>query len=181
MSLNHIGPLIGGGGGSSNSDGANESTAAAPTSSASQSVPECKVWRNSFNLFRSAEYQRFYWATKKEPLTYYDMNLSAQDHQTFFTCEEGDQHKPEYEMMQMAWRERNPVVRIKTAHHALEMSADCATAYILLAEEEATTIEEAEQLLRTALKIAEVNFKQSQYTQHQGHVHEAVHRQVLDG
>ncbi len=23
-------------------------------------------------------YQRFYWATNKEPLTYYDMNLSAQ-------------------------------------------------------------------------------------------------------
>ena len=48
------------------------------------------------NLFRGAEYQRFYWATNKEPLTYYDMNLSAQDHQTFFTCE-GDCGKAEYE------------------------------------------------------------------------------------
>lgn len=50
-------------------------------------MPECKVWRNPLNLYRGAEYQRFFWATNKEPLTYYDMNLSAQDHQTFFTCE----------------------------------------------------------------------------------------------
>jgi len=57
---------------------------------------ECKVWRNPLNLFRGSEYQRFYWAANKEPLTYYDMNLSAQDHQTFFTCE-GDGGKKEYE------------------------------------------------------------------------------------
>lgn len=58
--------------------------------------PECKVWRNPLNLFRGSEYQRLTWSTKKEPLTYYDMNLSAQDHQTFFTCE-ADAGKPEYE------------------------------------------------------------------------------------
>lgn len=110
------------------------------------------------NLFRGAEYQRFYWAASKEPLTYYDMNLSAQDHQTFFTCE-ADGGKAEYELMQTAWRERNPLVRIKTAHNALKLSAECAPAYILLAEEEAVTILDAEKILKHALRVAEINYR----------------------
>ena len=60
------------------------------------SVAECKVWRNPMSLIRGCEYNRFQRETKKEPLTYYDMNLSAQDHQTFFTCE-GDAGKPDLE------------------------------------------------------------------------------------
>lgn len=82
VSINHISPWIGGGEAGTGS----ESATATPTT---QSMPECKVWRNPLNLLRGAEYQRFYWATQKEPLTFYDMNLSAQDHQTFFTCEGG--------------------------------------------------------------------------------------------
>lgn len=121
-------------------------------------IPECKMWRNPMALFRGAEYQRFYWATQKEPLTFNDMNISAQDHQTFFTCE-ADAGRPEYEIMQTAWRERNPVIRIKAAHSALELNAECAPAYILLAEEEATTIVEAEQILLDALVVAETNYK----------------------
>ena len=74
MSLNHISPWLGGG----------DPPEASPSPPA---VPECKVWRNPLNLFRGAEYQRFQRAANKEPLTYYDMNLSAQDHQTFFTCD----------------------------------------------------------------------------------------------
>ncbi|CAB1314616.1 unnamed protein product, partial [Coregonus sp. 'balchen'] len=100
-----------------------------------------------------AEYSRYTWVTGKEPLTYYDMNLSAQDHQTFFT---GDtqQLKPEDTVMQKAWRERNPQARIRAAYQAIEMNHECAAAYVLLAEEEATTITEAERLFKQALRSA---------------------------
>uniref|UniRef100_A0A8C1AZT0 Suppression of tumorigenicity 7 like n=2 Tax=Cyprinus carpio TaxID=7962 RepID=A0A8C1AZT0_CYPCA len=114
-------------------------------------LSECKVWRNPLNLFRGAEYSRYTWVTGKEPLTYYDMNLSAQDHQTFFL---GDtqQLRPEDSVMQKAWRERNPQARIRAAYQAIELNRECAAAYVLLAEEEATTITEAERLFKQALK-----------------------------
>ncbi len=90
MSLNHISPWLGGGDvvqdGLGNGSGGNGSGPSIPNGNVNP-VQECKVWRNPLNLFRGAEYLRFQSATKKEPLTYYDMNLSAQDHQTFFTCE----------------------------------------------------------------------------------------------
>lgn len=163
VSLNHISPWLGG--------GDPPETAGATT----PAVPECKVWRNPLNLFRGAEYQRFQTATKKEPLTYYDMNLSAQDHQTFFTCE-ADAGKPEYEIMQTAWRERNPSARIKAAKEAIGLNIECATAYILLAEEEALDIQEAEVKFRDAFKIAETNYRRSQQLQHQNQLMESQHR-----
>ncbi|XP_047496716.1 protein ST7 homolog isoform X1 [Penaeus chinensis] len=170
VSLNHLSPWIGGG-----ENTTTENTNTNPNNNNNQqSVPECKVWRNPLNLFRGSEYQRLTWSTKKEPLTYYDMNLSAQDHQTFFTCE-ADAGKPEYEIMQTAWRERNPEVRIKSAHSALELNPECASAYILLAEEECNSIVEVEKMLKTALKYAEVNYRKSQTTQHQSPVMEALH------
>uniref|UniRef100_A0A8C7Y7Q0 Suppression of tumorigenicity 7 like n=1 Tax=Oryzias sinensis TaxID=183150 RepID=A0A8C7Y7Q0_9TELE len=155
VSVSHLRPLLGGVESSSTTglfSSVNGEAEPRP------SVSECKVWRNPLNLFRGAEYNRYTWVTGKEPLTYYDMNLSAQDHQTFFT---GDtqQLRPEDAVMQKAWRERNPQARIRAAYQLKSIQrlftcfvSRCAAAYVLLAEEEATTITEAERLFKKALK-----------------------------
>ncbi|XP_024912079.1 suppressor of tumorigenicity 7 protein homolog [Cynoglossus semilaevis] len=171
VSVSHLRPLLGGVDSSSPS---NSNTSNGEADSNRQSVSECKVWRNPLNLFRGAEYNRYTWVTGREPLTYYDMNLSAQDHQTFFTCD-SDHLRPADAIMQKAWRERNPQARISAAHEALELE-DCATAYILLAEEEATTIMEAERLFKQALKAGEGCYRRSQQLQHHGTQYEAQHR-----
>ncbi|XP_057701803.1 suppressor of tumorigenicity 7 protein-like isoform X3 [Corythoichthys intestinalis] len=150
VSVSHLRPLLGG---VENSSSAGLFSSVNGDAEPRPSVSECKVWRNPLNLFRGAEYNRYTWVTGKEPLTYYDMNLSAQDHQTFFT---GDtqQLRPEDSVMQKAWRERNPQARIRAAYQAIELNHECAAAYVLLAEEEATTITEAERLFKKALSIA---------------------------
>ncbi len=78
--------------------------------------------------------------------------------------------------MQTAWRERNPEARIKAAKDAIALNPECATAYILLSEEEATDILEAEQKLREAYRIAETNHRRSQQLQHQNSLLESSHR-----
>ncbi|XP_072540775.1 suppressor of tumorigenicity 7 protein-like isoform X1 [Salminus brasiliensis] len=150
VSVSHLRPLLGG---VENNSSAGLFSSANGEVEQRPSVSECKVWRNPLNLFRGAEYSRYTWVTGKEPLTYYDMNLSAQDHQTFFTCDT-QQLKPEDTVMQKAWRERNPQTRIRAAYQAIELNHECAAAYVLLAEEEATTIIEAERLFKQALKFA---------------------------
>ncbi|CAF0940433.1 unnamed protein product [Brachionus calyciflorus] len=139
------------------------------------SIPECKVWKNPMSLFRGAEYSRLTEANGKEPLTFYDMNLSAQDHQTFFTCEY-DEGKADYEIMQRAWRERNPSTRITLANEALAKNSECTPALILLAEEEAQTIVDAEKLFKQALKFADMAYKKSLQAQEQGHNLESLHK-----
>ncbi|XP_057194958.1 suppressor of tumorigenicity 7 protein-like [Triplophysa rosa] len=148
VSVSHLRPLLGG---VENSSSAGLFSSVNGDAEQRSNVAECKVWRNPLNLFRGAEYSRYTWVTGKEPLTYYDMNLSAQDHQTFFL---GDtqQLRPEDAVMQKAWRERNPQARIRAAYQAIELNRECAAAYVLLAEEEATTIAEAERLFKQALK-----------------------------
>lgn len=91
VSLNHLSPWLGG--------GAEEPEGTVPTDRgppSAASTGECKVWRNPLSLLRGAEYSRFLAATRREPLTFYDMNLSAQDHQTLFTCE-ADAGRPDCE------------------------------------------------------------------------------------
>lgn len=122
---------------------------------------ECKVWRNPMALFRGAEYTRFQRETGQEPLTYYDLNLSAQDHQTYFCCE-ADNGKEDMEIMSLVWRERDSQMRISEAKKALKINPECAPALILLAEEFCQTISEVEEYLRKALRIVESMYRRSQ-------------------
>jgi tetratricopeptide (TPR) repeat protein len=80
------------------------------------------------------------------------------------------------EIMQTAWRERDPQARINAAKTALERNPDCATALILLAEEEATQIQEVEKLFKQALKAAEGSYRKSQQFQNTSQLQELQHR-----
>ncbi|XP_043572299.1 suppressor of tumorigenicity 7 protein homolog isoform X3 [Chiloscyllium plagiosum] len=173
VSVSHLRPLLGAV--DNNLPSVNFTASNGEAESNRQNVSECKVWRNPLNLFRGAEYSRYTWVTGREPLTYYDMNLSAQDHQTFFTCDT-DHVRPADAVMQKAWRERHAQARMKAAYQALELNNECATAYVLLAEEETTTILEAEKLFKQALKAGEVCYRRSQQLQHHGPQQEAQHR-----
>jgi len=155
--------------------GGNSCSSNSNSSNPISNIPECKVWKNPMSLLRGAEYSKLTLSNGKEPLTFYDMNLSAQDHQTFFTCE-SDDGKCEYEVMQRAWRERNPSTRVSLANEALNKSSDCTPALILLAEEEAQTIIESEKLFKQALKYADVAYKKSLQAQEQGHNLENLHK-----
>ncbi|CAI4224347.1 unnamed protein product [Auanema sp. JU1783] len=130
----------------------------------SKPIAECKVWRNPMALFRGAEYNRFKSIVFLDPLTFHDMNLSAQDHQSFFTCEE-DVNRPDYDIMNVAFRERDSDARITAAKEALRINEDCAPALVLLAEEECPTIAEAEIMLKRALRATELSLSSIQGSQ----------------
>ncbi|KAM7537562.1 hypothetical protein Aperf_G00000061010 [Anoplocephala perfoliata] len=167
ISLTHIYPLLGGNDEENDCDSVD-------SGGVHNGPQDCKVSRNPYSLFRGAEYQRSVKQFGQDPLTYYDMNLSAQDHQTFFTCE-ADAGKPEYELMQMAWRERNPEERIKKAREALAKNPECVTAMILLAEEECSSIAEVEKMFKQAYKISESSLRKSQQFHSHNPIQDAIY------
>ena len=63
--------------------------------------------------------------------------------------------------MQNAWRERDSLARVARAHQALNANKYCAVALILLAEEQAGTVEKVEKILRLTLKVAENNYQRT--------------------
>uniref|UniRef100_A0A8C9F790 Uncharacterized protein n=1 Tax=Pavo cristatus TaxID=9049 RepID=A0A8C9F790_PAVCR len=147
VSVSHLRPLLGGVDNSAPS-AANAANGEADSSRQSVSGERPSAGRAAYT-----------WVTGREPLTYYDMNLSAQDHQTFFTCD--TDHLRPADASKRLWEQA------------------CATAYILLAEEEATTIVEAEKLFKQALKAGEGCYRRSQQLQHHGAQYEAQHSKFL--
>jgi tetratricopeptide (TPR) repeat protein len=59
------------------------------------------------------------------------------------------------QLMYRAWEERNPAKRIALAHDALAASPNCADAHVLLAEEEAPTVEKALEYYRKGVAAGE--------------------------
>ena len=137
---------------------------------------DAKPFRNSHMLFRAAEYYRYKEMTGKDPLTEYDLNLSLLESQTFFT---NDGAKLEDDLadlkMSVVWKEPDREKRIAMAHSALELSPQCPAALVLLAEEEAATIAEAEELLKQALKASEAAFKHTTSLSHQDSMYKPLH------
>jgi len=73
------------------------------------------------------------------------------------------------ELMYQAWEERNPARRIALARRALRTSKDCADAYVLLAEEEADTVQRALEYYREGVAAGERALGQKYFKENAGH------------
>lgn len=138
--------------------------------------PEAKPFRNSLMLFRGAEYNRFYQATGKQPLTEYDISLTAVGYLSFFTFEGMRlEHDQDEDLMVLAWSKSKREHRISLARSALEVNPQCASAMILLAEEEPPSILEVEEQMKLALKAAEAAYRNSLALSQQDPVYKPLH------
>lgn len=72
-------------------------------------------------------------------------------------------------LMYDAWDESDPQTRIAAAHEALKISPDCADAYVLLAEEETKTLEEAMGHFQAGVKAGERALGKAYFEENAGH------------
>lgn len=73
------------------------------------------------------------------------------------------------QLMYQAWEQTNPAKRLALAHQALATSADCADAYVLLAQEEAATVAQALELYRQGVAAGERALGPEYFKQDKGH------------
>lgn len=72
-------------------------------------------------------------------------------------------------LMYQAWEERNPAKRIVLAHKALNVSEDCSDAYVLLAEEEASTVQQALEYYQAGVEAGKQALGSAYFEENMGH------------
>jgi tetratricopeptide (TPR) repeat protein len=93
----------------------------------------------------------------------------------FRSLDEGNQEEPDSELgkaqriIYEAWDEADPDRRIQLAHKAVEISPDCADAYVLLAEEEAESLQEARDYYLKGIKAGERILGDDFFKENTGH------------
>jgi tetratricopeptide (TPR) repeat protein len=73
------------------------------------------------------------------------------------------------EIMWEAWDEKNPRRRIDLARKALRISDDCADAFVLLAEEASSSLDEATELYEKGVRAGERALGEKTFTEDAGH------------
>ncbi len=73
------------------------------------------------------------------------------------------------DLMYTAWDEKNPAKRINLAHQALDISPNCADAYVLLAEEAADTLGRAQKYYHLGVKAGEKALGEEFFDENEGY------------
>ena len=73
------------------------------------------------------------------------------------------------QIMYRAWDETNPARRIALAHEALKLSALCADAHVLLAQEEAGTLKQAVERYQQGVQAGEHALGEEYFRENEGH------------
>jgi tetratricopeptide (TPR) repeat protein len=81
----------------------------------------------------------------------------------------GDPNSRAQELMYHAWESRDPRERLSLAREALEVSVDCADAYVMLAEEAAESLGESIKLYRRGVEAGERCLGEQVFEEDVGH------------